>query len=425
MDFRTPRPLALALASVIVVATGCASSPLHEAARAGRWEALRTELENENARERLDADEIRALATTVLAREIDATSDEEAKLAIERIRPCATWMAAPLERRAKAGGNAAAAAKLALYEAALAGRGLVAEHEEDADPVFRAVGTRALVRAEDSALRRARMVDADERVRIQALAAAVHARDPNDADVLLETARLDPSPTARTMAIRAAGALGGAEIASRLRDLWSSVDEAGRRAIVEAWATPKTAETGGLEQLRRVVETESGSAAVLAAAMLAKQDAGSATKAKSLLARSIAGGPLRDRLLAIRRAPLDDEAITPALRTASTDSDVTIRVAALGRLTESPTDREAALAALASLAETGVLSAAVGLARAQDARGVEHLRKALTVPDPELRATTGKGLVEAGEYRSAAELLGDESPQVRAEIGCALLNALR
>ena len=378
---------------------------------------------NEEARAPLDADEVRSLAELVLEREIVTTNDDEARIAIEQARSCADFVAAPLEKRAKRGGRAGAAAKLALYEAALVSRGWIAEHIDDEDPAFRAAGTRALVRPEDAELRRERIVDADERVRIQALAAAMHARDPDDADVLLEAARLDPSPTARIMALRAVGALGGADIASRLRDLWPTASEADRRAIVEAWATPKTAHTGGVEQLRRVVRTESGPAAILAATMLARLDDDPST-AIALLSRSIASGPQRDRLLAIRRAPLSDESILLALREATSDPDTGVRSAAFGRLTESPADRDEALAGLASLAESGALTAAVGLARAKDPRAIEPLRKALTSPDPSLRATVGRSLVEVGEYPSAAKLLGDESAKVRAEVGCALLISL-
>lgn len=367
---------------------------------------------------------MRSLAEAVLAREIVETADEEARAAIENTRACTMWVEAPLEKRMELGGDAAAKAKLALHEAGLLSRGRLAEHVDDTAPLFRAVGTRALVRAEDAELRRERIVDPDERVRIQALAAAMQARDPGDLDHLLEAGRLDPSRTARTMALRAAGSLGGPEVASRLRDLWANADEADRRTIVEAWAIPATAKAGGIEQLRRVVEAETGSPAILAAAMLAREDDVSAEKAKTVLARAIASGALRERLLAIRRAPIDDESILAALRTASADSDVSVRVAALGRLTESPNDREGALASLASLAHAGSLSAALGLARAKDPQSVAYLRQGLTVADPNLRALVGKALVEAGEYRAAAELLADASPKVRAEVGCALLNSL-
>lgn len=407
-----------------MAAVGCASSPLHDAARTGRWEKLRAALIDEEARARLDADEVRALAELVLEREIAETSDDDARAAIEGARSCAAAVEAPLEKRAKQGGRAGALAKLALYEAALVSRGRLAEHVQDEDGAFRAVGTRALVRAEDAELRRERIADADERVRIQALAAAMQARDPDDADALLEAARLDPSPTARIMALRAAGSLGSAEVASRLRDLWSNASEADRRAIVEAWGTPNTARTGGIEQLRRVIETESGPAAILAATMLADLSDDSATTAKAFLARSITSGPHRDRILAIRRAPLTDEAILVALREAAGDPEISVRSAALGRLTQSPADRDDALAGLAALAENGALTAAVALARAKDPRAIAHLRKAIATPDPELRATVGKSLVEAGEYPSAAELLGDDSAKVRAEVGCALLISL-
>lgn len=422
MRYRTP--CFLLLAPLLSIAVGCASSPLHEAARDGQWETLRTGLVSEEARAELDADAVRALAETVLAREILETRDDDARVAIEYVRPCAAAVAGPLEQRAKRGGKAAASALLALHEAGLITRGRLAEHIEDDDPALRAVGTRALVRADDAELRRERIADADERVRIQALAAAMHARDPGDVAHLLEAARLDPSRTARTMALRAAGALGGPEVAARLRDLWANADDADRRTIVEAWATPQTAQAGGIEQLRRVVDTKSGAPAILAAAVLAKTDDVSAARAKTLLARAIETGPHRERILAIRRAPIGEESILAALRAAAADSDVSVRIAALGRLTESPDDREGALTTLASLAEGGALSAALGLARAKDPRAVAHLRQGLAADDPDLRSLVGKSLAEAGEYRRAAELLGDASAKVRAEVGCALLISL-
>src|SRR5262249_61069825 len=100
------------------------------------------------------------------------------------------------------------------------------------------------------AARRRRLTrGAAEQVRLRPLRAAREAADPADAGAVLEAARLDPYPLARTAAIRAAGAIGGQAVVLALKDLWAPADSWARQAIADAWSAPRSLDPGGRREL--------------------------------------------------------------------------------------------------------------------------------------------------------------------------------
>lgn len=374
------------------------------------------------AEEALDGNERRRLAQLVLDRELRQASAEAARDLVERSRPCASASTSALYDRAKVDDAAGALAAIVLYEADLAGPGVLVR-QGHADPAWRAAEARGLVRASDGEERRRAISDPDERVRKQALRAAMHVGDVEDSAAVLEAARLDPSPSARESAIRAAGAIGGEDVVRRLRDLWADADEVDRRAIAEAWGMPRAFRAGGEGELVRVLETASGAASVVAAASLQRLSGEGESAGLHLLSRSIREGSARNRALAIRLAPLTSEAVRSSLREAANDPDPFVQIAALTRLVDSPTDRASSLDLLALLAEAGQHAAILALARAGDGRAIPDLVERMGSPDPRVRRTAAEALVDAGDEMSAAPLLGDDDASVRAAVACRLLTA--
>ena len=119
---------------------------------------------------------------------------------------------------------AGAEAALARVEAGELSAGSARDFLREADDAWRAVGTRGLVREEDDAARMRAYVDPAPAVRRAAMHAAAVAKDPRDVEALAEAARVDPEPIVRTDAVRALGAVGGALVIAKLRDLWAGAD---------------------------------------------------------------------------------------------------------------------------------------------------------------------------------------------------------
>lgn len=411
------------VALLALALTSCAPSPQRTAIRAGAWDDLRASVLEQSADGRLDIADLRRLSGLISDRALRLAPEGQAVPRIKRLRACASSLTSTLRAIAK-GEDAAAGSEAArtLYEAGLYSRSELAARAKGGDPHWRAALSRSLILPRDGESRREAMVDADERVRVQALRAAMHALDPDDIGVLLEAARLDPNQEAREAAIRAAGTIGGERVVLALRDLYPQVDEADRRAIVEALGMPKSLEAGGQAQLIRVAQIDSGSPAILAGATLVRLGGEGAASGLRALLRSIREGTSIQRARAIRLLPLN-ESTTEVLRAVADDPDTTVRIAALARLTESTEDRSAALEKLSSLAEEGDLKAASALVRSGDTRAQSKLVERLGADDPKERATAAKLLIEAGEFQSAAPLLGDSDANVRIEVACGLLSA--
>ncbi|WP_437598040.1 hypothetical protein [Sorangium sp. So ce590] len=426
----------LSLAAVI----GCASSASIRAAEAGRFDDLRRALNDDLRRGALDSDAARAIARAVAEGEIARATPPSGVDLLREIRTCARPLEDALAERAAGSDAVTTAAAMILLEAGITDPERVKLYANDAaagrspgkNAALRALETRALVAAADGAVRRSRMLDGDQEVRVSALRAAIAAADPSDRGALLEAARLDPYPLARTLAIRAAGALGGREVVLALRDIWTLSDEPGREAIAEAWAAPRALGDGGRAQLLWAISTERGAPAIAAARALVRVGGDGAGEAVSVLIGAIRASQSRDRVYAILSAPLEDPAVRAALLEAKDDPDHAVAFAVHARHVDAPPDtvaareRSAAVAWLMKLASgtsTRAVLARGALARAGVRAAVPLLERDLRSREIPVREAAATGLVELGESPRAALLLADAVPQVRISVACAILGA--
>ncbi|WP_437895042.1 hypothetical protein [Sorangium sp. So ce124] len=424
----------------IVAVTGCASSASLRAAEAGRFDELRRTLGDELRRGALDSDDVRAIARTIAQGEIARATPPSGVDRLRELRTCARALEDALAERAAGSDAIATAAEMLLLEAGLTDPESVKRYASDAaagrhpgkDAALRALETRALVTAEDGAVRRSRMLDGDQEVRVSALRAAAAAADPSDRGALLEAARLDPYPLARTLAIRAAGALGDQEVVLALRDIWTLSDEPGREAIAEAWATPRAMGGGGRAQLLWAISTQRGAPAIAAARALVRAGGEGAGEAVSVLIGAIRSSQSRDRVYAILSAPLQDAAVRSALIEAQGDPDEAVVFAVHSRHVDAaPRDvaareRSAAVAWLMKLAagtSTRAVLARGVLARAGIRAIVPLLERDVRSREIPVREAAGAGLVALGEIPRAASLLADAEPQVRTSVACEILGA--
>ncbi|WP_437276951.1 hypothetical protein WME90_37725 [Sorangium sp. So ce375] len=429
-------PAVIAVAGVV----GCTSSASLRAAEAGRFDELRRTLSDELRRGALDRDDARAIARAVAEGEIARATPPSGAERLRELRTCARTLEDALAERAAGSDAVATAAAMILLEAGISDPGSVKRYASEAaagrdagkNAALRALEARALVTAEDGAARRSRMLDGDQEVRVSALRAAAAAADPSDREALLEAARLDPYPLARTLAIRAAGALGGRDVVLALRDIWTLSDEPGREAIAEAWATPRALGDGGRAQLLWVISTQRGAPAIAAARALVREGGEGAGEAISVLIGAIRSSQSRDRVYAILSAPLADPAVRSALVEAQGDPDEAVVFAVHSRHVDAPArdvaarERSAAVAWLMKLAagtSTRAVLARGVLARAGIRAAVPLLERDLRSREIPVRDAAGAGLVALGEIPRAASLLADAEPQVRTSVACAILGA--
>jgi HEAT repeat protein len=270
------------------------------------------------------------------------------------------------------------------------------------------------------------MRDPDERARRAALQASFESGDSADLPELLEAARLDPDPLARSLAIRASGALGGRHALLALDDLWPRAAEPARLAIVDAWSMPRTFAVGGRQRLITTAESLAGLPSVASAAALTRTSSPDRALAAAVLTRAISEGTEGERRLALRVAPFADSDVRKAVHDASSDADLAIRIEALTRLAEHSKSRPGALSHLRRLAKTeepAALRAQEALAEAGDPQIVPNLVLQLKRRESEVRRAAALSLVELGSYADAAMALADDDPEVRADVACSVLSA--
>ena len=323
----------------LLAGAACGSfSPAMRAAEDGDRAALQAALERRQKLGDLSGSEAASLASAVADHELRTATGAAA---LERVRdawPCAHELDGALAERMRTHDDAGAEAALARID----GRGLdldtARDYLVDPDPLWRSVGARGLVRAEDHAARLRALLDPDPHVRRQAARAARDAADPGDLAALAEAARVDPEPLVRSEAVRAIAAitpLPSDDAADVLRDLWRGGDDGLREDIALAWGGPAIWQAGGAGALGIVVASDHGPGAVeAAAAVLRHHDVHSETAvaARAQLVRSIEQGSRATRLQAIAQAPLDGPEILAAIAAAAGDDDLAVRVGALGRL---------------------------------------------------------------------------------------------
>jgi hypothetical protein len=446
MRFVCPVLLALALAA-------CGSSALR-AAEQGDSAKLRAEIAEKHEKGKLSNGEAADLARAVAEREIATAKDESTALArLRETRACAAELDDALGERMKTRDGAGAEAALSRLEDGKLGEGAARAWLDDADDRWRAVAARTLHRDEDRKRRQAAMVDPSPRVRRSAIRAAATAKDPSDLDILFETARVDPEPMLRNEALRSMSAVvrglddkarpKAAELAIRLRDLWTTGDDAVKEDVAVAWGLAPMFENGGREALRVAVAGGKGPGAIAAAGVVmrnASKDAELMTSATALLVRTIADGSRRDRLhaLAVARA---DGPVLEAIRKAASDDDREAKVAALARLLDSKPDREAAKKELYAIAGYGVKGAGE---QADDPRALEQAARArhalaaagelriqawieqeLASAEPQRKMSAASALAALGRPARAAPLLADPDVSIRTRAACTMMMASR
>ncbi len=442
---------ALLLASVALSSMGCAASPALRAAEAHDLATLAREIASAGKQGAINDGEARAIARAVAVHEIENAKGDDGTKALEAFSRCARTLDGALEARARGTDDiAAAAARTRLEEGRLSpddARELASR--PGLGPAWRTVETRALIRAGDGPARRARFIDGDQDLRVAALRASADAGDPADTEALLDAARLDPYPLARTLAVRAvartatgepaiAGSgsratAGSSRAVLALRDLWNQADEDLRQSIADAWATERNIDAGGRQELWWAAEHAHGAAAIAAAGALARWKGDGWSEAIGVLTRAIQDGPTMDRIFAIGIAPAHEAPIDEALRAAVNDKDDAVAVTAawrqlsgIGRDIPEAKDRKALVARLLDLAKsptTRGFQAQKVLARAGERGVLPFLDKQVALSDTRARETTGVAFVDLRETAKAVGFVADADVGVRAAVACALLEA--
>lgn len=421
---------------VAALSLGCAASPALRAAEAHDLAALKREIDAELKRGDLTAGEARDIARAVATHEVKNAKGDSGSKAIDAFGRCSRDLDAAYEARARDSDAVAAAAASARLE-----DGLLSPEDARAlasrpglPAAWRPLLTRALLRPEDALERRARLADGDQEVRVAALRAAADAGDPGDTDALLDAARLDPYPLARSLAVRAvARTASGERAVLALRDLWTQADENVRQSIADAWGSERNIDAGGRRELLWAAETQHSAPGIAAASALARWKGEGQPEAIGVLARAIHSGPTNDRVFAIGTAPLHEPSIDAALRAAVNDNDDAVAVAAawrqlsgIGRDEPAAKDRKVFVDKLMSFAKTPTtrgFQAQKALARAGVREVLPFVEKQVALQDTRARETTGVALVELRELPKAAVLVADADLGVRASVACAILQA--
>ena len=432
----------LTLLLAIGVLGGCASqSPLVAGAVRGDHAALRTQLPPRLAAGTLGRKEARALALATLEYELTRAHGEEGVRRVLEAEACVHDAASALRMLSHGRDAAAAEALVVLYEAGEISRGTARSHADDADSRFRRVAVRALERPGDHDERRAYFASSDGALRAMALRAAMIDGDPRDVPALRERARIDPEPDVRSNAIRALALLEDppADQASFFVELAATADPAARGDIAVAWALSPTFEHGGREAILRVLADEKTPAdeRVVTALLLSRthrSDAALRGLVDALLLRVLHDGPMPVRLLVVRSAASQSDALLGAVgdlakNEGATELGIAASEALLGLKGRVPEqDRRAAQARLYALAKNdGGLGtrARVALAGAGDRRVQAWLEHDLGAPDPARKLLAARGLVALDVAGRAALLLSEPEPSLRTRAACILLGAAR
>jgi HEAT repeat protein len=415
-------------AVLALLAGACApSGPVH-AALYGDLPSLREQIAQAAKGGKLDRRATVELAEAVASREVVSAQGKSGARHVRALSACARPLLPSLRRRAEVHDEAGAEAMLVLLSLRATDPDvLVQRYAGDRDGSWRAVAARSARTPNDVLQRRSWFVDPDERVRRAALEAAETNPDPSDAEALLEAFRLDPDPLSRSLAARAAGAIGGEAVVLGLRDRFDRADEAGQLTIIEAWAMPAAYKTGGARELTAVMDTQHGIVAVAAAAALLRSGEKDG-RVVGFLASTIEHGSDDERRLAIMLAPSDDPRVAQALDRAANDNSPEVRVMVWSLFLSSPARRMTAFQKLRQLAvqtDPPAFEAQAALARAGDRVTIPALTTEAQKGAPARRGSAAVALFRLGETSKAALALGDADPGVRVAAACGIISAKR
>ncbi len=436
----------LALLAVAPLVLGaCGGGALGNAADHGDYAALKRELASRQSRGDLTNDEAADLAHRVAAFELASAPPKDAVARVREARACAKELDEPLAERMRTNDAAGAEAALARIDSGEIDAEDLRGHAADPDDAWRAVGVRGLVAPSDRDTRLRAFRDPAPGVRRAAVAASAEVRDARDVAELAEVARLDPEGLVRTDAVRALTRLVDADddkaraaadkVASVLRDLWTTGDDALKEDLAATWVVPALWERGGREALAVLVATEHGPGALTAAWVVtrAPESPGDATlraSAGALLARALDRGSRRERLYALTVASLEDPAVLASVRDLARGDDAEARVLANARLLERAQDRAAATAALEKVAGQPLYGrlatrALAALAGAGDRRVQAWIERDLDASDAASALTAVSSLSALGRSARGAPLLAAADASVRMRAACTLLTASR
>lgn len=440
----SPRGCGLLLLSLVLSA--CAPNPLQEAAYAGDVDGLRVAL----AEVKLTPGVAQRVAYRMMRAELKSAAGTPGERHLQGLEPCLRYFRSDLAYRAVRTDSLAALVAQLRVASGFSPPLEYAGRVEDGQEQWRAAAARSLVvsgagglggvnsraDAENAGVwRRRLLLDPSSVVRLAAVHAAEKARDPDDQEMLLEAARLDPESKVRHGAIAALSARGGRSVWLGLSDLWANAGAVTREVIVRAWvrAADRDDEPGRAEarsRLLRVVERNHGTPMVLAAAALLGAEAptedATRRRAASRLVRAIRDGATRTQIVAIREANGRWPDVAQAIRDASEGHDVRVVVAALTRMNAfEESDRAVARRRLLSMAEgdgLGAFDARHALAMVGDARVAKLLEKDLDATSWLDRSQAAGDLVALGQLAKAARALADPDAYVRARTACAVMD---
>ncbi len=432
----------LALVSVTILAS-CVGSLAVSAAEKGDEAALARAIEPELRAGKLGDDDAARIARAVAEHTLASSKGDDAEDRVRELRTCATALVSAFEERAKTHDAAGAEAAMALLEIDDLSDSAAREWLRDPSDDWRAVGARALVRETDAGARAHALLDPSVKVRRAAMRASASLHDARDVAPLLEAARLDPDLMARSEAVRAIARIdpGSGDTAVRLRDLWTTSDDALREDITRAYLSPNIAKTGGAEELRGLLAAGHGPGVVSGAAFVVMgahtspdgkpsvEPADDETKksAVAILVRTIDASPRRERLLAIAMAPLSNADIRAAVKRATAETnELDTREAALSRMLELPAEHDAARKALFVFAspsspDTLAKRARLVLAASGETSIQAWLEADLKSDDPTTKLLAASALVSLHRGARSALLLADKDPHVRTSVACTLM----
>jgi len=388
--------------------------------------ALKLELARAQQAGKLDRADVTDIAEAVVAREIHTASGESGVRRVRALRACARPVLGVLRERSSRTDEVAAEAMLVrVTQNDVSTSSLVKRYAAHGDGAWRAVAARASVEPEDVLFRRRWFADPDRRVRRASLEAAMLTPEPGDLPALLETLRLDPDPLSRSLAARAAGAIGGEHAVVALSDRLARADEADRLAIVDALAMPAAFSAGGERELYRLAEDKHGVVSISAARALLTHKPEDGALA-GLLLTAIEHGSEEEQRLALSFVPLTDPRTPATLDRAAVSSNPEVRVMALARLLALPArkaEAEKRLRQMAAKDDSVAEQARAALAASGDRSVVAGLVRDLQRGHASSRQAAAVSLFRLGEPAKAATALGDDDPGVRLAVSCAVLAA--
>ncbi|HYP99234.1 MAG TPA: hypothetical protein VER96_11250 [Polyangiaceae bacterium] len=426
--FRTAFAWQCSLCALLLSA--CGPKPPARTALTGNLAELKRDIQSAQQAGKLDHAAVVELARAVAERELTAAEGTSGAQRVRALRSCAQPLRTAMQRRAQKDDDVAAELTLILVETHAADKTELLHHYARSEQgAWRAVAARAADRAIDTDMRKAFFVDPDERVRRAAFGTALAVRDAGELEALLDAARVDPDPQSQSLAIVAAGAIGGERAVLALKDIWARADDATRMAIVDAWAATASFAEGGARELGVAAESGGGLAAVSATYALARTSGADAVVANARLRRYIADGSDDEKRLALGLAPMNAET-EAAIVKAAKDPSPELRVVALSRLIGVEARRSEALRALREIEAAKTSSdselraqneARSALAQAGDGSVKASLVKALRDPAVAARSRAARGLTNLGDYSDAATALADDEPSLRSEVACLVL----